>query len=383
MDTNLQQIFFNLAKTAENQWHLPAQVQLNTATLNARTSITPGFTSPMNETVTAIAAITKSATTSTTDTSQRSRPNQGGSLSAVVEGTSIWNVSPIQDPEALKRLQLLYQYGTGKITAADLTCDYPIPRKPQGQKSDLQTLADALAKVDTRPSRGPKAPAKVDAPHRGKAPKAPETPEAVKKEKVYLVGTDREFCSNIALSSPKVRKAPDYTAAAQNNPDLAFLTLPTCVLCAYPNKDFNDNVTGYVFFTDKLKKKRYVGNISIDYVSDVPLELNPNKKYEFIPVVLNDALAPDKRDRSHPDAFDYGATIDWLYVKRDGLEAVPVDKRAKARLVGSAMGYSIYTTDTRKFSEFVIAIREAILQNPQVAKGGTAKPDVVSTVTGQ
>ena len=57
--------------------------------------------------------------------------------------------------------------------------------------------------------------------------------------------------------------------------------------------------------------------------------------------------------------------------------AIPIEKRANARFVGSAIGYSVYTTREDKFAEFILAVREAILQNPQVAKTGASNPPLV------
>ena len=66
-----------------------------------------------------------------------------------MEDLENWNVAPVQDPEQLRRLQLLYRYGAGRITALDLLCLYPVPELPEkaaaaANKSDLQTLADAI-----------------------------------------------------------------------------------------------------------------------------------------------------------------------------------------------------------------------------------------------
>jgi hypothetical protein len=401
-DTNTQQVIFNLVKTFENKWHLPAQVQLNNAAINAKTGVTPSFSNPVGATVTAIAAIAKSTATTTTDTLQRANPNQTASLSGNIEGTANWNVSPIQEPEALKRLQLLYQYGAGHIKAIDLTCAYPIPRRPLTEKkSDLEILADALASANAKraaqdPDKRPKVPANTNrgAQKPGTPPQAsanadhgsqkPGTPPKDPPKDVYLVG-DLDFCENLALSfaNTYAKHVGDryvggqYTAAAQNKPDLAFLTPPTCVLCAYPNNKFHKIVTEQIV-THKHK-------IYIDAISDTELGVKAKDvgKYRFIPIFLNDALAPNKRLVNDKTEIDYRSKIDWLFVSKDGMDGVPAAKRAEARLVGSAAGYSVYTTSEEKFSEFVIAVREAILQNPQVAKAGVPSPGLAQTVTGQ
>ena len=128
-DLAVAQIVLNLVRTNENPWAIPSQVQFNTSIVQARTNITPSYTDPLGAAIATAHTVAQSVTNSTTKTA----PNQSGTISLTAENTSTWNASPIQDPEALKRLQLLYQYGTGYITAEDFTCAYPMRLIPLSQ----------------------------------------------------------------------------------------------------------------------------------------------------------------------------------------------------------------------------------------------------------
>ena len=133
-DVMVRQVVFNLAKTAQNDYALPSQVQIPQGQVTARTSVTPTVTVPVDNAVTSTSqlasqlvlathALTNTGTT--ISTAQRNVTSTG--VSGVVEDMENWNVNPVQDPEQLRRLQLLYEYGAGRIRAQDLLCYYPVP----------------------------------------------------------------------------------------------------------------------------------------------------------------------------------------------------------------------------------------------------------------
>jgi hypothetical protein len=149
-DVAVHQVVFNLAKTAENQYALPSQVQIPSGQVSARTSVTPTITTPLNTALTStsqvasqVAAASGAVTTTSTDIGADQRVGTTGGVSGVMEDLENWNVNPVQDPEQLRRLQLLYQYGAKLITAQRVLCLYPVPELPEkaaAGKSDLQTL---------------------------------------------------------------------------------------------------------------------------------------------------------------------------------------------------------------------------------------------------
>jgi hypothetical protein len=154
-DLAIRQVVFNLAKIKENEWAIPSQVQVSAGQVLARTNVTPTITAPLNSAVTQttqvasqVVAATRALTTTTTGIETANQTSNTAGVSGTVEATENWNVVPVQDPDQLRRLRLVYQYGAGQISANDLLCWYPIPQIPakaqSDGKSDLQILADAL-----------------------------------------------------------------------------------------------------------------------------------------------------------------------------------------------------------------------------------------------
>ena len=354
-DLAIRQIVFNLAKVRENKWALPSQVQISAGQVLARTNVAPTITAPLNSALTGTAqvasqvvAATGALTTTTTNINTSNRPNVSAGVSGTVEDTENWNVVPVQDPDQLRRLRLVYQYGAHQITAVDLLCLYPIPEIPEKEpaqtKSDLQTLADAL-----RPPGPPAAPKRPPDASQGGDKKPP------KKKRIYIRGQFEYDCLNIAFAPPK----PVKWMLIGPNPDIAFLTPPGCVLCAFPNKHFASQVRS----GDKIYESR-----TSDYTVDVDLTKN-----EYVPVVLNDWLLPGYLKSYHYRERE--GFIDWLFVIREGVESPPEG----GRRVGAWNGYAVYTTDEQSFSEFVLAVTEATLQSPEVQKSVSPPPPLVQT----
>lgn len=363
-DLAVRQVVFNLAKIRNNKWALPSQIQISAGQVSARTNVAPSITSPLNAAVTGTAqvasqvvAATGALTTTTTGIETRNTPNAAASVSSTVEDTENWNVVPVQDPDQLRRLRLLYQYGAGQIDAIDLLCLYPIPEipeKPEAAKSDLQTLADALkaaspaAKADAPPASGdpPAAHEQNTAVHETKAADATTKKAAPAKKKVYVRGRGTGNCYHVTL-----KRTVKYVLIGPN-PDPAFVQPPGCVLCAYPDKKFNDSI--------RTEKNIYESRTSQDTVDANPL------KNEYVPVIVNRYLIPNG---------DEDGPIDWLTVVKDDAESSP----AKGYRVGSSNGYTVYTTSPQNFSEFVLAIQEATLQSPELQKTVAAPPPIVQT----
>lgn len=359
-DVTVRQIVFNLAKTKENMWFVPSQVQLNNGIIAARTNLTPSVTTPIGSTLYNTTTIARALTTTTTTAAETVSSNPSASLGATAEDTSTWNVSPIQDPEPLKRLQLLYQYGAGWLRAVDLLCLYPIPEKPEAakpQKSDLQALADALRekKDDDKKEKGKDKPAT----------------DAGSETKYYIRGEYFGSCKNVSAA----REFDAPLMLVGSNPDLAFLTPPVCVLCAYPNRSFQKRIqnavnAGVPIYTDRN--------------TDTTVPRKANAKY--IPVVLNAELSPLEEAECGgvaPDGRHHWEQrnllqVDWLFVDREGSELPP-----GRTVIGASNGFIVSTTCYENFAEFVLAIREATLQSPLLEKAGSPAPPVVQTTTGR
>jgi hypothetical protein len=357
-----------LAKTAENQYALPSQVQIPSGQVSARTSVTPTLTTPLNTALTStsqvasqIAAATGAVTTTSTNIGADQRIGSTGGVSGVMEDLENWNVNPVQDPEQLRRLQLLYQYGARWITAQDVLCLYPVPELPEKAaptKSDLQTLADAIKRAEEK-----RDPAPPDTIIRNRKKQADDDPDRSPstREKLYIRGEFPRSCKNIAVQ-PASRV--EWMFVGQN-PDTAFLRPPGCILCAFPNARFQYSIkSGDLIYPDRY--------------SDLNIKLADPTTHDYVPVVLNDFLIPGRANEyDYDDYKNRQGRIDWLFVLPDGKD-LPEDAR-NARRVGSSHGYTVYTLDERRFSEFVLAVIEATLQPHEIEKQGATAPPVVQT----
>jgi hypothetical protein len=147
----------------------------------------------------------------------------------------------------------------------------------------------------------------------------------------------------------------------------------TCVLCAYPNNEFNNRFR-------KSGVRQIYNNRRTDQFALYSL------KNEYIPVVLHDNLVPlGPLHICGGNNTDWAARlgkIDWLFVLKDGVDALPGYAK-NARFVGSSAGYSVFTSCEVNFAEFVRAITEATLQSPQIPKVGSSSPPLVQTTTGR
>jgi hypothetical protein len=333
-DITVRQVIFNLAKTAENAYALPAQVQIPSGQVSARTSIAPNIATPFDTALTSTSevisqvAASGGVTTTAMNTGADQRVASTAGVSGLLQDTENWNVYPVQDPEQLRRLQLLYQYGAHQIDAGYVLCHYPIPELPERTTS-------------TNSVRNPDAPSSA-------------------RRMRYIRGEFPGACNNIALETI----APVKWMFVGPSPDPAFLKPPSCILCAFPNTKFQSTIKE----GDPIYPDRY---------SNVEVKKADPRKYLYVPVVLNDFLIPGK-----PLQYDYHdyqhrtGKIDWLYVLPDGGDRSPPEH---AKRVGSSRGYTVYTIDERRFSEFVLAVVEATLQPHELEKQGAVPPPVVQT----
>jgi hypothetical protein len=281
-DLTIRQVIFNLGKTAENEYALPSQVQIPSGQVSARTSVAPTVTAPLNSVFTStsqvasqVVAASGALTTTTTNIGADQRVDSTAGVSGVMEDLENLNVNPVQDPEQLRRLQLLYRYGAGKITAQDVLCLYPIPELPEknaANKSDLQTLADAIKRAEQKQEP----PTPDGTKQQSKKPNAnkpdADNPDGTPAPKtVYIRGEFPFSCYNEA-GQPEKRVR---WMLVGSNPDTAFLRPPGCVLCAFPNKQFQTVLQS----GDPIYPDRY---------SDVDVKFADPSKYRYVPVVFND-----------------------------------------------------------------------------------------------
>jgi hypothetical protein len=328
-DLNTRQILFNLVRTREQQFALPSQVQITSGSVNGSSTLTPSLSFPVTPSLgSSISATTGSA--SATRGSSWSQSGAGGSLGGSFSNTDSWDITYLQDPQQYRRLRLLYQYGAHQISWRDLTCQYPIPE------------------LSSQPDSG----------------------QSIRYVRILGQG-EKEF---IGCRPPAVVLAGD-------NPDPAFLSFPDCVVCAFPNTNFDAAFKKYIKAHPNVKiyKGTYSGQFGL------PASEDYSDKYQYVPVVLNNRLAPNSALLS-PTAriAQWEEKIDWLSVVKDGIDAIP----DSARRVGGWGGYTVYVhplsvqsdnafTGDEHFSEFVLAVMQAVRQPALMETIGAAAPPIV------
>jgi hypothetical protein len=339
-DLWVRQIVFNLAKTKENPFALPAQAQIPQGQVSATLSVTPTISSPLNTLITGTSQIASTGAAATiTKLDTNTAPNATAGVSGSIGTMQDWVVSPVQDPEQLRRLRLLYQYATGQIRPVDLLCLYPIPQVPDKSATDKSST---------------------------------DKPDDKKPTKLYIRGLKCEHEPYNALSWVTIGLKPDF----------AFLNSPGCVLCAYPNIQFQEKI-----WSEISRHTPIYENVVSNH--NVRPEFKNLQKEDIVEVVVNDYLLPN--DGSNYEN-KYSKPIDWLSVVKNGEEPIPNNSRR----IGSSNGYTVYvhprgvkegeennvsedvTSGDMHFSEFVLAIIEATLQSPEIQKSPAPAPQVTT-----
>lgn len=206
------QVLANLAKFVESPTAIPSQVAITSGTVTTNNTINPSITDPINAastaTTTLATTIAASPSNALTKTFTGNRTNAGVSLTASDQWTQTWGVSPLTDPDQLRRLRVLYQFGAGYLTREELLCNYPVIQK---KDSSSQTGSSAPVSVTYPTTDGKTATVQVGAP-----------PTEKKDRTIYkLVCKGREL---------------------EFEPDPAFLNPPSCVICADSSRAYSSSM---------------------------------------------------------------------------------------------------------------------------------------------
>ncbi len=134
------QILSNLAKFRRFPFAIPSQVSIPSGSVTTTNSVTPTFGSPLGLQATTSVANTVAATLSGTTTHTALSPNGTFTLGASDQWSQNWSISPLQDPDQLRRLRAIYRFGAGLIDRAELACEYPLIQKAAGGGGSSQTV---------------------------------------------------------------------------------------------------------------------------------------------------------------------------------------------------------------------------------------------------
>jgi hypothetical protein len=267
-----------------------------------------------------------------TNSNAVTRPAFAPNLSLTATNNDVWDTTFLQDPEQLRRLQNLYQYGAQQIPAESLLCNYPIPERLQNQ----QQQGSSSQKQNQQAKRRYVRIVNVGSSYTSCIPGGP----ASSSNSIFLVGDD---------------------------PDPAFLSYPNCIICAVPSKELSD-------FIKKSIKSLGLKIYKSTYTAE---EEAFSDKFEYVPVILNPELKPNSelvadvqngnRSWANPGLVEY-RMIDWMSVVKNEVDPIPSD----AKRIGSSAGYTVYihpsavngecTSGDCHFSKFVLAVLAAVLK---------------------
>jgi hypothetical protein len=222
-----KQVVFNIFKTLENEFGVPAFVKVTAQSAGTTDAVNPTLTFPFSPATT----LTQTAASLTTGKSLATAA-KGISITAQGQWNQTYTLTPVDDPDQLRRLRSIYQFVTGHITKLEFESDYPIiavSGSSGSSASNTTIVSGSFAGSPFKVTIG------------GNPPN--------KKETTYVrpacATVDKDFhCTSYFWLSIK--------------PDLTFIKLPGCVMC-----DFGNHAEGEPPNVVKLEKNpRLVGTPS-------------------------------------------------------------------------------------------------------------------------
>ena len=221
-----KQVTFNLEKSIESKWSLPAFVKVTAQSAGTINSITPMVTLPISGSIQTLSSLQKAAAVAT---SQYSRTGQFAGQGVTLGGSDQWNqtytLTPVIDTGSLRRLRVLYQFATRQIDTKDFKSTYPIIEvgSAGAATSSSKTTTKLTITVDGKP-----------------VTVTQETGTSAGSDSNAVVYVRRTF----------LPPNPDGTVAGYTwrivKPDTTFIQQPGCILCDYGDtlSDINSRKLG-------------------------------------------------------------------------------------------------------------------------------------------
>jgi hypothetical protein len=355
-DLVTDQILSNLAKFRASAYAIPSQVSIPSGSATTTNSVTPTIGGPIGAAGTTTLANAAATPLFLANTRTHLIPNGTFGVSAADQWSQNWTLTPLEDPDQLRRLRALYRFGAGQITKAQFACEYPLVQKV--------------------PSSGTAGGQAVN---------------------VYVGGA-----SSSIQSGDKATPSLKYTKDACGNtnvgtPDPAFLKLPGCIFCDYNSTEVNSDTKERKEYSGTLDRKSSLVTIS------PPIPISDIERFIGQPItglcigastVINSINTPSQIVVSHVPNCDGTKTLwvtpaartqqaksrslainpalqnDWLWnpaiVPIAPSDAIPLGSHAVQALYLNPGELS-----QKEFSDFVLFVLEATLQSTS-ASGGVA-----------
>lgn len=334
----VQQVVQNIVKTYINEYAIPSQISVVSGNIQTTNAINPSVSFPFSSNVTSTFGNGLAA-----QNNLGSIVNNLNAPSATIGSNNSWQQSyvvlPLTDADTLRRLNYLYRYAAGHITAGELLCNYPVPVK-------ISSNASVQVDISTGTEHGPtKQNVQID--YIESMPKGTQcvfNEHGGKDEQ----GQFHKTWPNIALK----------------NPDIAFMLQPGCVVCdTGPYVKTEEGDRGY--FTrgeQKFTLWRTPQTCDPETKKCVPLKMRE--------LQLNDKLSPTCDEGKN----GCSGLIDWLKVMPAG-EPIPMG----FEVAGQSDNYILIVESAgnhpgqERFANLVYSILDATLQANYNGKGTSLK----------
>jgi len=194
------QVLFNLGKFRSSPYAIPSQVSIPSGSATTTNSITPTVSAPTGSAVTSTLANSAAAPVFFASTHSNVTPNGSVGGSVTDQWSQNWTLTPLEDPDQLRRLRALYRFGAGVVSdPAIFACEYPLVQKAENSGSG--TSGQSVS--------------------------------------VYVNGANASVQSDGAKSASNVTYTYDSEITnkchwkAAGTPDPTFLKPPGCIICDY------------------------------------------------------------------------------------------------------------------------------------------------------
>jgi hypothetical protein len=227
-----KQVTFNLQKTLDNKYGLPAFVKVTAQTATTQNTVTPSASIPWTAQITKLAqkAVAPSGTT-IQDSETKQLAGRGISLGVTDQWNQTYTLSPVEETDQIRRLRTIYQFVTRTLPSSGL---------PEGSSAkDFECLYDLLlASASSNDSSAQKTTLSITVDHKPvtviQSSSPPPKPKQVYLRRAYLTVPGQY------LTESEPAKILAYVWVPVN-PDVTFVTLPGCVLCDYGENPDNDD----------------------------------------------------------------------------------------------------------------------------------------------
>jgi hypothetical protein len=374
-DLITSQVLFNLGKFRSSPFAVPSQVSIPSGSATTTASVTPTISGPVGVSATTTLANSAAAPLFNATTRTRLTPNGSVGASFGDQWSQNWTMTPLEDPDQLRRLRALYQFGAGVITDRNaFACEYPLV---QSQGSGGATSGQQV--------------------------------------NVYVNGANATVndASNKSAKTVTYDYDPEIKCVSRlliGTPDPAFLKPPGCIICDLTVERMPRSQSGQTNL--KFTGTTHKGNFTIDQITpklDLSVVGAPIKGICIPAAAIVKAVSSDASiviselsvcdaqandliitvtkkeqttEKTHYLHVNPYLSNEWLWNLRNG----PVPPQSV--LLGTYAGQDLYLAphpnSREQFGDFLLFVLEATLQSTSAAggaasgKGGTQKPGVVS-----